>query len=75
MCYGAFIIMSIYLKLALTGFVFFVAMYLLAYPTTFYAKWITKNCDGDYSTALLTSVVIGITPLVIIGLVYLWCEL
>jgi len=50
-------------------------MYLLAFPTTFYAKWLTKKCGGDYSTALLTSVGIGLAPLVITGLFYLWCEL
>ena len=67
--------MSIYSKLAITCFVFFVVMYLLTFPTTFYAKWLTKKCGGDYSTALLTSIGIGLAPLVITGLFYLWSEL
>jgi hypothetical protein len=50
-------------------------MYLLAFPTTFYAKWLTKKCDGEYTTALLVSAGIGLFPLIITGLIYLWCEL
>ena len=67
--------MNLYFKLAITCIVFFVAIYLLVFPTTFFAKWLTKKCNGDYSTALLVAVGIGLAPLVITGLVYLWCEL
>ena len=67
--------MSIYGKLIITGFVFLVLMWAISYPETKYTKRLTKKYNGNYTTVLLLHFGIGLIPIVIISLVYVWLEL
>ena len=64
--------MVIYSKLAitLTAFTFF--MWLISYPKTAYVKWFEKKLGWNYLNILMFSMGLGLIPLFILGLYYLW---